>query len=196
MERCTLTADKAPSGAETLVSTEAFDVELRRAPAGATIALPASTVQVLEGALVMGGDLHVAGAIIALDPHTGRVLAMSGGYDYEMSEFNRAVQAQRQPGSAFKPFVYLAALDRGYVLVELLKQGQYVPISVADQVAAIYAATNGHMDGLPIENIHDFEEELLMVFKTLIILPSIYPLKRFTNSSNTLVLTFYLLPVP
>ena len=56
----------------------------------------------------------VEGAIVAIDPHTGRLLAMSGGYNYLDSEFNRAVQAQRQPGSAFKPFVYLAALDQGY----------------------------------------------------------------------------------
>ena len=56
----------------------------------------------------------VEGAIVALDPHTGRLLAMSGGYNYRDSEFNRAVQALRQPGSAFKPFVYLAALDQGY----------------------------------------------------------------------------------
>lgn len=56
----------------------------------------------------------VEGAIVALDPHTGRLLAMSGGYNYADSEFNRAVQALRQPGSAFKPFVYLAALDEGY----------------------------------------------------------------------------------
>ena len=56
----------------------------------------------------------VEGAIVALDPHTGRLLAMSGGYNYLNSEFNRAVQALRQPGSAFKPFVYLAALDQGY----------------------------------------------------------------------------------
>ena len=56
----------------------------------------------------------VEGAIVALDPHTGRLLALSGGYDYRVSEFNRATQARRQPGSAFKPFVYLAALDQGY----------------------------------------------------------------------------------
>ena len=56
----------------------------------------------------------VEGALVALDPHTGRVLAMSGGYSFEMSQFNRATQATRQPGSAFKPFVYLAALDYGY----------------------------------------------------------------------------------
>jgi len=56
----------------------------------------------------------INGALVAMDPHTGRVLAMSGGFSYELSQFNRAVQAKRQPGSAFKPFVYLAALDQGY----------------------------------------------------------------------------------
>ena len=52
--------------------------------------------------------------MVALDPHTGRVLAMSGGFSYRQSKFNRATQARRQPGSAFKPFVYLAALENGY----------------------------------------------------------------------------------
>ena len=53
---------------------------------------------------------NVNGAIVAIDPNTGRVLAMSGGYNFQKSEFNRATQAKRQPGSAFKPFVYLAGL--------------------------------------------------------------------------------------
>ena len=48
-----------------------------------------------------------------MDPHTGRILAMVGGWSYQRSQFNRAVQAQRQPGSSFKPFVYLAALNAG-----------------------------------------------------------------------------------
>ncbi|HYE49414.1 MAG TPA: penicillin-binding protein 1A [Azospirillaceae bacterium] len=56
----------------------------------------------------------VQGALVAMDPHTGRVLAMSGGFSARISVFNRATQAQRQPGSAFKPFVYLAALDKGF----------------------------------------------------------------------------------
>ncbi|WP_156962040.1 penicillin-binding protein 1A [Candidatus Paracaedibacter symbiosus] len=56
---------------------------------------------------------EVSGAIVVMDPHTGRVLAMSGGYDFEMNQFNCATQAKRQPGSAFKPFVYLAGLERG-----------------------------------------------------------------------------------
>ncbi len=54
------------------------------------------------------------GAFVAMDPQTGRVLAMQGGFSYQASSFNRATQAQRQPGSAFKPFVYAAALDNGY----------------------------------------------------------------------------------
>lgn len=56
----------------------------------------------------------VNGAMMVMDPHTGRVLAMVGGYSYENTEFNRATQAARQPGSAFKPFVYLAALESGF----------------------------------------------------------------------------------
>jgi penicillin-binding protein 1A len=56
----------------------------------------------------------VEGALVAMDPHTGRVLAMVGGFSYGKSQFNRAVQALRQPGSSFKPFVYAAALDNGY----------------------------------------------------------------------------------
>ena len=56
----------------------------------------------------------VQGGLVAMDPHTGRVLAMVGGFSYGQSEFNRASQAMRQPGSSFKPFVYAAALDNGY----------------------------------------------------------------------------------
>ena len=57
---------------------------------------------------------EVSGACVAMDPFTGRVLAMVGGFSFDQSEFNRATQAQRQPGSSFKPFVYAAALDNGY----------------------------------------------------------------------------------
>ncbi|MCB9988210.1 MAG: penicillin-binding protein 1A [Rhodospirillales bacterium] len=62
----------------------------------------------------------VNGAIVALDPHTGRILAMEGGWSYEQSQFNRVTQATRQPGSAFKPFVYLAALDKGFTPATLV----------------------------------------------------------------------------
>ncbi len=57
---------------------------------------------------------EVSGALVVMDPFTGRVLAMVGGFSYDQSEFNRATQAWRQPGSSFKPFVYAAAIDNGY----------------------------------------------------------------------------------
>ena len=65
-----------------------------------------------------GWDLRqipeVQGGFMAMDPHTGRVLSLQGGFSYQQSVFNRVTQANRQPGSAFKPFVYAAALDAGY----------------------------------------------------------------------------------
>ncbi|HEY4921250.1 MAG TPA: transglycosylase domain-containing protein, partial [Xanthobacteraceae bacterium] len=57
---------------------------------------------------------EVSGAIVVMDPRSGRVLALVGGFSYDQSQFDRATQAMRQPGSAFKPFVYAAALDNGY----------------------------------------------------------------------------------
>jgi penicillin-binding protein 1A len=57
---------------------------------------------------------EISGAIVAMDPHTGRVKAMVGGFSFDKSEFNRATQALRQVGSSFKPFVYATALDNGY----------------------------------------------------------------------------------
>ena len=57
---------------------------------------------------------NVNGGIVAMDPFTGRVLALSGGFSFKKSEFNRATQALRQPGSAFKPFIYALALENGY----------------------------------------------------------------------------------
>ena len=57
---------------------------------------------------------EISGAMVVMDPHTGRVLAMVGGFSYDQSQFNRATQALRQPGSSFKPLVYAAAIDNGY----------------------------------------------------------------------------------
>jgi penicillin-binding protein 1A len=67
-----------------------------------------------EGQYRLRQPPKVQGGFVAMDPHTGRVLAMVGGFSYSQSEFNRATQAKRQPGSSFKPFVYAAALDNGY----------------------------------------------------------------------------------
>jgi penicillin-binding protein 1A len=64
---------------------------------------------------------RVNGALVAIQPKTGKVLAMSGGYSFKESKYNRAIQAMRQPGSAFKPFVYLAALEKGFVPTSMVK---------------------------------------------------------------------------
>ncbi len=56
----------------------------------------------------------INGGIVVMDPYTGRILALSGGFSFKKSEFNRATQANRQPGSAFKPFVYALALENNY----------------------------------------------------------------------------------
>jgi penicillin-binding protein 1A len=57
---------------------------------------------------------EIGGGLVAMDPHTGRVLAVAGGFSFAMSQFDRVIQAKRQPGSSFKPFVYAAAIDNGY----------------------------------------------------------------------------------
>ena len=62
----------------------------------------------------------INGGIVVMDPYTGRVLALSGGFSFKKSEFNRATQALRQPGSAFKPFVYALALENNYTPTSLI----------------------------------------------------------------------------
>ncbi|MCW9001117.1 MAG: penicillin-binding protein 1A [Rhodospirillales bacterium] len=79
-----------------------------------------------DGAYALQQIPAANGGLIALDPHTGRVLAMLGGYDFSRSQFNRVTQAYRQPGSAFKPFVYLTALDSGYTPSTLILDAPFV----------------------------------------------------------------------
>lgn len=81
----------------------------------------------------------IQGSLIALDPHTGRVLAMQGGWKYGISEFNRATQAKRQPGSAFKPFIYLAALENGFTPATLVLDGPFV---IEDRPGHFWSPTN------------------------------------------------------
>ncbi|MCF8495190.1 MAG: penicillin-binding protein 1A [Alphaproteobacteria bacterium] len=85
----------------------------------------------------------VQGALVAMDPHTGRILAMQGGWTYDISEFNRATQAQRQPGSSFKPFVYLAGLDNGFTPATLILDA---PFQIEDRPGHFWNPTNYHDD--------------------------------------------------
>jgi len=82
---------------------------------------------------------QVQGSIMAMDPHTGRILAMQGGWKYGISEFNRATQAQRQPGSAFKPFVYLAALENDFTPATLVLDAPFV---IEDRPGNFWSPTN------------------------------------------------------
>lgn len=82
---------------------------------------------------------QIEGALVAIDPHTGRVLAMQGGWDFDESEFNRVTQAWRQPGSAFKPFIYLAALNSGFTPSSLVLDG---PITYTDALGRIWQPEN------------------------------------------------------
>ncbi|MBV8090446.1 MAG: PBP1A family penicillin-binding protein, partial [Alphaproteobacteria bacterium] len=70
---------------------------------------------------------EISGALVVMDPHSGRVLALSGGFSFETSQFDRATQAKRQPGSSIKPFVYLTALDHGFTPSSVVVDG---PISL------------------------------------------------------------------
>ena len=81
----------------------------------------------------------VNGAMVAMDPNTGRVLAMVGGYSFSLSSFNRATQAWRQPGSSFKPFVYATALENGFTPASVVLDA---PISLPGGNGQIWSPEN------------------------------------------------------
>jgi len=77
----------------------------------------------------------VQGALLCMDPETGRILSMVGGRDFDESQFNRAVQARRQPGSAFKPVIYAAAMDAGMTPSSVILDAPYVaPMEEKDKL--------------------------------------------------------------
>ena len=83
-------------------------------------------VEKKKNSYIINQEPNVNGAIIVIDPYNGDILALSGGYSFKKSQFNRATQAKRQPGSAFKPIVYLAALNEGYSPATLILDAPYV----------------------------------------------------------------------
>ncbi len=86
----------------------------------------------------------VEGGLVAMDPKTGRVLAMVGGFSYSQSEFNRATQAMRQPGSSFKPFVYAAAMDNGYTPASVVSDD---PLEIQTGNGQVWAPDNYEGEG-------------------------------------------------
>jgi penicillin-binding protein 1A len=81
----------------------------------------------------------VSGAMVAMDPWTGRVLAMVGGFSFDQSQFNRATQAYRQPGSTFKPLVYSSAIDNGYTPSSIMVDG---PLEIDQGQAGVWRPEN------------------------------------------------------
>lgn len=92
-----------------------------------------------EGVYTVRQVPRIEGAIVAIDPRTGRVLALVGGFSFAGSEFNRATQAMRQPGSAFKPLVYAAALDNGYTPASVVLDA---PLEIANADGTIWRPEN------------------------------------------------------
>jgi penicillin-binding protein 1A len=83
-------------------------------------------VELVNNEIIVRQIPKVNGAIIVIDPHSGKILALSGGFSFKLSEFNRATQAKRQSGSAFKPFVYMSALKEGFTPSTLILDAPYV----------------------------------------------------------------------
>ncbi|MFN7055285.1 penicillin-binding protein 1A [Hyphomonas sp.] len=94
---------------------------------------PAAPETVVVGNATLRQVPEVDGALVAIDPHNGRILAMQGGYSFFKSAFNRVTQARRQPGSSFKPFVYAAALERGYTPSSRMLDAAFVSYDVSTQ---------------------------------------------------------------
>jgi penicillin-binding protein 1A len=104
-----------------------------RVPKPADDGTPAPPDESLKGQWSLQQVPEVGGAIVAMDPHTGRVLAIAGGFSFAASQFDRATQARRQPGSSFKPFIYTTAIDNGYTPSSIVVDG---PIEI-DQGAGM-----------------------------------------------------------
>ena len=110
------------------------DIILVEAPDG-----KGSDVNIDSSAFTLKQIPAVQGAIVAIEPQSGRVLAMQGGWKFDKSEFNRVTQAQRQPGSSFKPFVYLDALDKGYTPSSIILDA---PITFTDSAGNVWNPEN------------------------------------------------------
>ncbi len=99
-----------------------------------TIFKPGDVIRVVESDTnqwTLSQVPEVSGSFVAIDPQNGSILALVGGFDYNHSKFNRAIQAKRQPGSSFKPFIYSAALESGYTPASIINDAPVVFEDVA-----------------------------------------------------------------
>ena len=130
---------------------------------------PASTADVLHpgDVIIVSGDLNslsleqipkVQGALISMDPNTGRIVAMVGGWSHDMSPFNRAIQAQRQPGSSVKPLVYLTAMEQNIQPDAQVLDGPFVQVMPDGTVYRPGNYENSFQGPVPI--FHALEQSL------------------------------------
>jgi len=97
--------------------------------------------------LAQDQDSRPQGAVLSMDPHSGEVKALAGGYDWETSQFNRATQALRQPGSLFKPVVFSAALERGYTPASLIMDAPFSVFQPTSQTLWVPGNVSGTYRG-------------------------------------------------
>ena len=136
-DKVKLSPDAMGAARSALLNAKLEDAQIRK---GAVIRL----YKPAEGSWRIVQEPALQGAIVALDTRTGAVKALVGGYDFHSKNFNRATQAQRQPGSSFKPFVYSAALAKGMTAATVVNDA---PISVPGAGAGGKAWTPKNSDG-------------------------------------------------
>ncbi|MCC9641885.1 F0F1 ATP synthase subunit alpha [Rhodopirellula sp. JC740] len=132
--------------------------------------IPTNVISITDGQIYVQPDLFFSGVRPAMNPgisvsrvggaaQTKAMKKVSGGLRLQLAAF-RALEAFAQLGTDLDPATQ-AELDRGYRMVELLKQPQYQPLSVAEQVISIYAGTNGYLDDVAVKEVQTFEKEML-----------------------------------
>jgi F-type H+-transporting ATPase subunit alpha len=132
--------------------------------------IPTNVISITDGQIYLQPDLFFAGIKPAMNAGisvsrvggAAQIKAMkkvAGGLRLDLASF-RELEAFAQMGTELDPDTQ-SKLDRGYRMVELLKQGQYKPLEVVDQVLVIYAGTRGHLDDIPVENVRDWEAKFL-----------------------------------
>jgi F-type H+-transporting ATPase subunit alpha len=136
--------------------------------------IPTNVISITDGQIYLQPELFFAGIKPAMNAGisvsrvggAAQIKAMkkvAGGLRLDLAAF-RELEAFAQLGTDLDPATQ-ARLDRGYRMVELLKQGQYVPLSVVEQVLVIYAGTRGHLDQVPIEQVSDWEQQFLVFMR-------------------------------